>query len=218
MNVVNLSSTPHLENLLALYRLAQDPAKTKCPELPTLPPRAKGYPTPCLTRPEIQELLIPVVEHGWTVEFKLPEDKTTQSENDEPDCGCGHSSADTPHVRELPFLVRRYRFNSPTGIQEYLSDVRNISNIGENHHYDSYTITSNELALFVQTHSAKKPRHFVGGSTTEWVPTVGITVRDIRYAILLEHLYRLQDTNAVTDPPHTPYTDQLMIDRLLGTP
>ena len=60
------------------------------------------------------------------------------------------------------------------------------------HHYDSYSLTPTgadgsfqvsaptSLTVFVQTHSAKN---------SSSVQKPGITIRDVRYATLLDHLY-----------------------------
>ena len=49
------------------------------------------------------------------------------------------------------------------------------------HHYDSYSLSpSNSLEIFVHTHSA------IDAAS---VQKPGVTIRDVRYATLLDHLY-----------------------------
>ncbi|KAJ2936796.1 hypothetical protein H1R20_g310, partial [Candolleomyces eurysporus] len=93
---------------------------------------------------------------------------------------------------ELPFLINTYHFSSIQTADDFLADAKLLSDVGEFHHYDSYSLTPTSadgafqlsspasLTLFVQTHSAMN---------SSSVQRPGITIRDVRYTTLLDHLY-----------------------------
>ncbi|KAF6763316.1 hypothetical protein DFP72DRAFT_841424 [Ephemerocybe angulata] len=180
--------------LAALYKVAKNPETAThdtTSHLPPLPPRAKGHPTPWLNEADTESHLKPLTESTkWTLEHRLP----TEEEQDRimSECGCSPGEAPKAQTEKLAFLKNTYDFPSIEAADSFLADVKILSDVGEFHHYDSYsmaplkasgsdfsTASPVSLTFFVQTHSAisegdKKP---------------GVTIRDVRYAVLLEHLY-----------------------------
>ncbi|KAG2001897.1 hypothetical protein CC2G_009510 [Coprinopsis cinerea AmutBmut pab1-1] len=204
MKAAKLSEQPSangLTNLLSLYHRSKESTACRSLELPPLPPRASGYPTACLSRNEVEEFLPPLLKRGWRIEFG----KQQEGNADPEDCGCSapESTGDAPPP---PYLVKRFLFHDKLAKAKiFLEDVKVISNIGENHHFDDYLVlpsedgSSSELTLYVQTHSGKKPAR-PSSSDIEWIETPGLTIRDVRYAILLEHLY----ISHFSDPSQLP--------------
>lgn len=82
--------------LADLYNFARNPTSASYSfgsQLPALPQRVKGYPTPCLTQDEIEAVLSPLcARSSWGVDFRLPSDsepeRTALS-----DCGCAPDEA-----------------------------------------------------------------------------------------------------------------------------
>ncbi|KAH6906371.1 hypothetical protein BKA70DRAFT_1429059 [Coprinopsis sp. MPI-PUGE-AT-0042] len=173
------SGTP----LSMTYTMAKDGKLAMGMGLTALPERVKGYPTPCLTRAEIEQYLPPLLNRGWQLEWRSREPSTSEE-----DCNCG--PAQVAPGEETPYLVGRYHFlaGDKEAVDRFLADVKLLSDVGEFHHYDSASTDQVsddivELTLRVQTHSAKKP------AGEAWIPSSGLTIRDIRYAFLVDWIH-----------------------------
>ncbi|KAH6906370.1 hypothetical protein BKA70DRAFT_1151109 [Coprinopsis sp. MPI-PUGE-AT-0042] len=163
--------------------------------LPVLPERVEGDPAPCLTRAEIEKYLPPLLQRGWILEWRSREASTLEDRNGSP-AQVSHgvetsvNAAKGAPGEETPYLVSRYQFltEDEGAVDDYLADIKLLSEVGEFHHYDS-TSTDQisdevvELSLRLQTHNAKK---LVGD---DWVPASGLTMRDIRFAFLADWVY-----------------------------
>ena len=149
--------------LADLYSIARNPANSSHSlgsQLPPLPQRVKGHPTPYLTRDEIEILLAPLCARSeWNVKFRLPsnseQDRTAVS-----DCGCAPNDLPSQVCRsrsgtrltskpsfqgELPFLINTYHFSSIQTADDFLADVKLLSDVGEfvsNHSFLSLTSLS----------------------------------------------------------------------------
>jgi hypothetical protein len=78
------------------------------------------------------------------------------------------------------------------------------------HHYDSYSLSpSTSLEIFVHTHSA---------IDTASVEKTGLTIRDVRYATLLDHLYHAAYAAGAesSDGGLDPGLDEEVVERLLS--
>ncbi|KAJ3496219.1 hypothetical protein NMY22_g19841 [Coprinellus aureogranulatus] len=116
----------------------------------------------------------------WTVDFLLPAEEV-QDRTVDKDCGCAPEGG-LIHT-EFPYLINTYQFASEDAAQEFLGNAKLLSDVGEFHHHDSYSLSpSHSLTVFVHTHSA------INAAS---VQRPALTMRDIRYAILLDHLYLL---------------------------
>jgi len=82
------------------------------------------------------------------------------------------------------------------------------------HHYDSYSISPESftkppasLTLFVHTHSAKDA---TGNATA------GLTMRDVRWAILADHLYHTKYPAGASEGVQGPSLSEAEIERLVS--
>ncbi|RPD61222.1 hypothetical protein L226DRAFT_534866 [Lentinus tigrinus ALCF2SS1-7] len=130
------------------------------PGLPDLPP-APSYPCPFLTDEEIMTYLDPLYLKSWTVQASNP----GQSKNPAPE------------------LVKRFEFSSQPPLHLFLNAVNEIES-KENHHCIQETSTT-AVTIRVHTHSGLRPASHPEEPRKGRI-SPGITLRDIRFAYLLE--------------------------------
>ncbi|KAL7279140.1 hypothetical protein ACG7TL_006980 [Trametes sanguinea] len=134
------------------------PADSELPQLPPAPP----YPCPFLTDEEIKIYLFPLYERGWTV----------------------HPSQTAK--KPAPELVKRFEFDPHSAaLQSFLDDINSVTE-GENHHA-TLDIGSSppSVTVRVHTHSGLRPALHPEEPRKGRVQP-GITLRDVRFAYLLE--------------------------------
>ncbi|KAI9057308.1 hypothetical protein FKP32DRAFT_1598400 [Trametes sanguinea] len=145
-------------------------------ELPQLPP-APAYPCPFLTDEEIKHYLIPLYERGWTVQPSQTAKKPA------------------------PELVKRFEFESnSTSLKGFLEDINDVTE-GENHHAALSTGSSPpSVTVRVHTHSGLRPASHPDEARKGRVQP-GITLRDVRFAYLLEQRHANYSDAVVVEVP-----------------
>lgn len=143
------------------------------PQIPALPPPAQGWPTPWLGRSGIEEYLHPLYKRGW---------KPSVQES-------------SVKGKESTFLSAEYAFKKFDEAVKFVGDVGVIAH-DEDHHPSTITIThgkkTTKVSLVTQTHAAKRPAPAPAESAESppsYVRVPGITIRDVRFAILVESHY-----------------------------
>ncbi|KAF9270074.1 hypothetical protein L218DRAFT_1071565 [Marasmius fiardii PR-910] len=145
-----------------------------------LPPPTSGWPTPWLTPQEVERYLFPL-HHSfeWRVSFV----------------------SKTQCSRSVPTLQKTFHFGNSHNALEFMKDVLDIAD-DENHHPATLRYDESPQArvfLGVRTHSAKLPpdlvSYFIEHVRREPPTSLrrqGITLRDIRFALLIDTRYRDQ--------------------------
>ncbi|KAI0368635.1 hypothetical protein BV20DRAFT_969002 [Pilatotrama ljubarskyi] len=148
----------------------QRDAAPKLPELPLAPP----YPTPFLADEEIATYLIPLYARHWTVQPSDP----------------------GPKNKPAPELVKVFTFKQPDCAREFLQDVQDVEK-SENHEalaiLEERPLGLSSLVVKVHTHSGLRPASHPEEPRRARVQP-GITLRDVRFAYLLEERYSARTT------------------------
>ncbi|KZT73564.1 hypothetical protein DAEQUDRAFT_662081 [Daedalea quercina L-15889] len=156
-------------------RLQQEEAEVKAQGLKPLPslPEAPKYPCPYLTEQEIAMYLQPLYEQGWFIgSSEFMKDKRLGRE-----------------VEYAPQLVKIFRFSPthPEHREALLAFMESVSQMqtAENHHCN-VLVDGESVQIRTHTHSARPLPN-----TNEENPRErpGITLRDVRLAILVEQLF-----------------------------
>jgi len=139
--------------------------------LPRLPDAPK-YPCPYLNDEEISTYLVPLYARGWSI---------GSSDYD-------RDSQLPPSDNVAPELLKDFLFSSSTSVarEGFISKVRKLQDI-ENHH-GMITIIDDCVHIRTHTHTARPlsgPNAIVKRKRRP-----GITLRDVRLAILAEEAYR----------------------------
>lgn len=133
--------------------------------------------TPMITKSELDEYFYPLFCRGW--EIKPLE---------------ANGSLNDPNLAS-PFLVRKYRFKGNRSSRAFLQEIFRIES-EENHHI-SFNLWSEKrpvITVMTQTHSSRRfDQNVEGDRVTAGEIEAGLTLRDIRIAVLLENL--LDDAN-----------------------
>ncbi|PPR04384.1 hypothetical protein CVT26_004222 [Gymnopilus dilepis] len=123
--------------------------------------------TALLTKAEAEQYLYPLFCRGWTIKSMAPND--------------GFNDAN----KESPFLVGKFILKGPKSARKF---VRELLSIQEQEKHDvSFNLWSGKrpsLTIITRTHSAQKPTP--SESTADSSTEPGITLRDVRLAVLLE--------------------------------
>ncbi|KAF8800238.1 hypothetical protein BYT27DRAFT_7200422 [Phlegmacium glaucopus] len=132
--------------------------------------------TPMIMKSELDEFFYPLFRRGWEIKRLEANDNSSHS---------NHAS---------PFLVRKFRFKGNRSARAFLQEIFRIES--EEKHHISFNLWSEKrpvITVMTQTHSS---RRFDQNTETDHVTTdviePGLTLRDIRIAVLLENL--LDDT------------------------
>lgn len=148
------------------------------PPLPELPDKPK-YPCPYLTDAEITTYLVPLYKRGWTV----------QSSN---------KAARQGHPSVAPALVKRFLFLKQRGYAnlQFTEDIERFQK-DEDHHC---SVFRRGMALVLRTHThTARPLPLVGVPHPLKVRP-GITLRDVRLAILVERAFEVHLVRGTGDP------------------
>ncbi|KAG6865487.1 hypothetical protein C0991_002199 [Blastosporella zonata] len=144
----------------------------RAPALPELetPPRPEGYPTPWFTSQQFIDHILPLYQYGWHLGFQkmLQSDAVTNVLGD-----------------------RNFTFEDWNQGMAFINGVDVICREEDHHPIEMSIILKNRIVtvtLALRTHSAIRP---------EWIKRderplriSGVTMRDIRVAILIEDLYK----------------------------
>ncbi|KAI5889288.1 uncharacterized protein SCHCODRAFT_02509972 [Schizophyllum commune H4-8] len=163
----------------------EDPPSTP---LLDVPPPVKGWPTPWLTRQELDDFILQMSRRGWTVRPLVPSDPSQML-----------LSASATSVTSI--VGDQFPFTRYDAALEFVGKVGRIAD-DELHHPEMIVTSSKTVVLWMTTHSARpgkdwalvddatppsakdkavKPPHL------RKVP--GLTRRDSRLAVLIENLY-----------------------------
>ncbi|KAI0787728.1 hypothetical protein C8Q74DRAFT_626587 [Fomes fomentarius] len=149
------------------------------PDPPTLlqwplPPAPK-WPCPWLNEEENSRYLRPLVDsHGWrtraiALEVKLNENKAGTSTE----------------------LEKRFTFDTVDVLDKFLEDMKSLESSEKHHATKEITRDPAAVVVRVHTHSAlRPPSNSSDSETMQERKQPGITIRDIRFAYLLDELIR----------------------------
>ncbi|KAI0951335.1 hypothetical protein AcW1_008402 [Taiwanofungus camphoratus] len=151
--------------------LAQPSTDAQLDSTPPLPalPAAPRYPCPYLTDEEISQYLMPLYCRAWFVGSS----EWLRDYNQAPN-------------RSSPELVKTFHFHEHEHAVKFVDQVEVIHS-SENHH-STISLSDREAHIRIHTHEARPPKD----PNTEKLPKKlpGITLRDVRLAILLEHVFQ----------------------------
>ncbi|KAF9467394.1 hypothetical protein BDZ94DRAFT_1318806 [Collybia nuda] len=179
----NLTQPPEIISEASDTDRYYGPVDLSFKSIPALPPPVSGWPTPWAEKADIEEYLLPLYGRGWGISFKLNRLKvhTNASKDDQP------KAKILGPPRSTAYLVVEYEFDDYQTAADFVTGVATIST-AENHHPRTMSImnaVNPTVSLTVHTDSAKRPM---------WDQPLGrkiagITLRDLRFAILVETLY-----------------------------
>ncbi|KAF8894324.1 hypothetical protein CPB84DRAFT_1782794 [Gymnopilus junonius] len=128
--------------------------------------------TALLTKPEAVNYLYPLYCRGWVIKSMVPND--------------GFNDPD----RKSPFLVGKFTVKGPKSARQLLRDLLSIEDQEKQHvSFELWSGKRPVITVTTQTHSARKSPELEAVNSTE----PGITLRDIRFAVLLEKV--VENTN-----------------------
>ncbi|TFL04570.1 hypothetical protein BDV98DRAFT_590358 [Pterulicium gracile] len=160
------------------------------------PPPVKGWPTPWLTQDEFNHYMLPLYEHNWRTTIETQ--KQIQAEGTQSTHALG------------TFLEKTFAFDDSRSCFAALQSIHELCE-KEKHHCEwtggGRLDGKNAVTIPVCTHTAMRPEWPEDGSGSQIAPArgrkvPGITLRDVRFAILLDQTLACQVSK---DPPtHTP--------------
>ncbi|KZT02569.1 uncharacterized protein LAESUDRAFT_762696 [Laetiporus sulphureus 93-53] len=165
-NTLGTSGTAQKAAIADLQHMGDtDRSAVELPSLPETPP----YPCPYLDDVEIVEYLEPLYSCGWYV-------------------GSSRDVKFESFPRAAPELVKRFRFTKQhrSLAMQFVRDINEIQ-IKEDHHA-TLVITQGVISVRTHTHSARPRAVSDSAQSRKNVP--GVTLRDVRLAMLIEKAFR----------------------------
>ncbi|KAL1710489.1 hypothetical protein EV121DRAFT_285775 [Schizophyllum commune] len=180
-----------------------------------VPPPVKGWPTPWLTRQELDDFVLQMSRRGWTVRSLVPSDASQMllsASTTSATSSVGDQSVDyaqSSKKKEILHAIAQFPFTSYDAALEFVGKVGRMAN-DELHHPEMIVTSSKTVMLWMTTHSARpgkdwafvdeaplpsakdkpvKPPHL------RKVP--GLTRRDSRLAVLIENLYTTEYSSGI---------------------
>lgn len=169
------------------------------PQIPALPPPAQGWPTPWLGRSGIEEYLHPLYKRGWKPSVQESSVKGKESTFLSAEYAFKKFDEAVKFVGDVGVIAHdedvRLSLLSLT-VPSFPTHALGVSVYMLQHHPSTITIThskkTTKVSLVTQTHAAKRPAPAPAESAESppsYVRVPGITIRDVRFAILVESHY-----------------------------
>ncbi|KAL1734693.1 hypothetical protein EV714DRAFT_280744 [Schizophyllum commune] len=174
-----------------------------------VPPPVKGWPTPWLTRQELDDFVLQMSRRGWTVRSLVPSDASQMLLSASATSTTSSAGDQSSKKKEILHAIAQFPFTSYDAALEFVGKVGRIAN-DELHHPEMIVTSSKTVMLWMTTHSARpgkdwalvdeaplpsakdkpvKPPHL------RKVP--GLTRRDSRLAALIENLHTAEYSSGI---------------------
>ncbi|KAG9220549.1 hypothetical protein CCMSSC00406_0004005 [Pleurotus cornucopiae] len=131
-------------------------------QYPPLPDPVSGWPTPWITAEDFERYMGALYDNGWGIRFSS-----------------AHSKPTTHPSRVVPELLKTYHFGSDELAVKFVEDLKEL--MSEEHHHCVLRVANTQVTIYTHTHSA---RPTLGSKNAP-----GITLRDVRFAMLVDSLY-----------------------------